>query len=294
MDNRSKRQRFKDLNKRQSKKLLAPFINIIKPLQNLRKAKLVTPHFSDYFDFFANQSEQEKQAVFKLRHEVYTQECGFFDSDGIFESDQFDDHSLFCLIQHKSSKHVVGAIRLVQSNSDQQSLPIEILFDQASLDQSYVPNVHDRNKICEISRLAVNDKFRRKNIKKKLNQQEHSRRLNFTRKLKNAGYYSKQEIEASCNQFISIALFFATAVMVKLYQKSKVYIIIEPRLAKQLKYAGMKFKKIGPTINYHGERAPFYLTFEQFYKDLPDGFKPLFHNIESSILSHREHKIHFA
>ena len=47
---------------------------------------------------------------------------------------------------------------------------------------------------------------------------------------------------------------------------------------------GVKFKQIGPVVDYHGQRAPFYISGEALRKNLKPTFVKMFANIEKKVL----------
>ena len=62
-----------------------------------------------------------------------------------------------------------------------------------------------------------------------------------------------------------------------------VYVMMEPRLARSMKFIGITFQQLGPPVDYHGLRAPYYINPEIFMKDLSPGFKSLYKTIEKDI-----------
>ena len=58
---------------------------------------------------------------------------------------------------------------------------------------------------------------------------------------------------------------------------------MEPRLARSMKFVGIKFQQLGEPIDYHGVRAPYYINPEMFLSNLSPGFKSLYKAIEDDI-----------
>ena len=48
--------------------------------------------------------------------------------------------------------------------------------------------------------------------------------------------------------------------------------MMEPRLARHLRFAGIKFEQVGDPIEFRGKRAPYYITRQSLMKNL---VKPL-------------------
>jgi N-acyl amino acid synthase of PEP-CTERM/exosortase system len=62
-----------------------------------------------------------------------------------------------------------------------------------------------------------------------------------------------------------------------------VYVMMEPRLARSMKFIGINFQQLGDPIDYHGIRAPYYISPEIFMKNLSPGYQSLFSTIEKDI-----------
>ena len=98
------------------------------------------------------QTDDERAVAFRLRFEVYCQECGYLDPtrypDGL-ERDVFDDHAVHALA-FNGDKEVVGCVRLV--------LPVPLGFPtQDYFDESAFI---DPTRIGEVSRLIVTPSYR--------------------------------------------------------------------------------------------------------------------------------------
>lgn len=62
-----------------------------------------------------------------------------------------------------------------------------------------------------------------------------------------------------------------------------VYVMMEPRLARSMKFVGIKFQQLGDPIEYHGLRAPYYISPDIFLENLSPGFQHLYQSIEHDI-----------
>jgi N-acyl amino acid synthase of PEP-CTERM/exosortase system len=60
--------------------------------------------------------------------------------------------------------------------------------------------------------------------------------------------------------------------------------MMEPRLARSLSFIGIPFQQIGPVIEYHGQRAPYYLDGKNVRDSLSAGYKKLLLTVEKEIL----------
>ena len=59
--------------------------------------------------------------------------------------------------------------------------------------------------------------------------------------------------------------------------------MMKPRLARSMRFIGIKFEQIGPVIDYHGKRAPYYINQELLLKNLTPGFAVMLKHIQKSI-----------
>lgn len=97
--------------------------------------------------FLEAKTPQEKEAIYKLRHQVYARKLGYLPvNEQERETDEYDLYSsmFFCLL----NQQVVGCIRLVVDNYS--GFPLERYF---SLDSYLRENKIDRRKSLEASRL---------------------------------------------------------------------------------------------------------------------------------------------
>ena len=62
-----------------------------------------------------------------------------------------------------------------------------------------------------------------------------------------------------------------------------VYVMMEPRLARSMKFIGITFKQLGNPVEYHGLRAPYYINSDIFMNNLTPGFRALYQTIEQEI-----------
>nr|WP_281286824.1 PEP-CTERM/exosortase system-associated acyltransferase [Colwellia echini] len=223
-----------------------------------------------------------KVEAFKIRHNVYCEELAYEDmrANGQ-ETDEFDYRSTFSLIQHIESQHFTSCVRLVTSNSESELLPIEKYCSSSITNKDFRPEAFARHEIGEISRLAVRSSFRRRKAD------------NF--KGCATGVISEitySETELRCFPFIAIGLYMSAAIMCMKQGIKHTYVMMEPRLARSMKFVGINFKQLGPAVDYHGLRAPYYIKPTDFTAQLSPDFMKLYNIIEKNIsaqLSHTKH-----
>ena len=242
--------------------------NVSKSLQTTlanREVSKIATHFKQFFNTTIANDQATKELSFRIRHDVYCTELAFEPekSDGL-EKDEFDEHSIHCLVQHKGSKNFAGTVRMVMSNSSEQLLPIEQFCSHAIEDEVLHPKNYRREEICEISRLAVPAQFR----KRKTDQYEGA----------GTGVideHSFSQNEMRCFPFIAISLYFMAATVTQQKGINHIFVMMEPRLARSLRFVGIPFTQIGKVTEYHGKRAPYHIDPKVLFQTLSPGFKKL-------------------
>ena len=91
----------------------------------LREANYISSHFANYLSPIVALDDELRKEVFRIRHYVYCDELAFEPvREDQLESDEFDHFSMHCLIQHVSSQHYAGTVRIVIPTEPNQQLPI--------------------------------------------------------------------------------------------------------------------------------------------------------------------------
>lgn len=230
----------------------------------------IAGHFADYLRPVFSESEQHKHNSYQIRHKVYCDELHFepINEKGV-ESDHFDKHSYHCLIQHKSSGQYAGTVRLITSSDQSEKLPIELYCREAIAKPELFPDNFARNDICEISRLAVPAEFRRR----KSDDFDGAAVGGI-----NKDTYSETELR--CFPFIAVGLYLSATSILLEKDINHCYVMVEPRLARSMRFVGLPFEQIGPVVDYHGKRAPFYIQPKLVEANLKPEFKELLRNID--------------
>ena len=265
------------MNKFLKKLLSIPGLNfLVKKAINIKvesEANEISTHFVSYLKPQIAFTQELRDTVLNIRHNVYCEELAFEESKpDKKETDEFDKHSSFCMIEHKPTQEFAGCVRLVESNNQEELLPIEAFCSHAITDENIHPKNFKRSEICEISRLAVKAQFRRR---------QSDKFEGAATGVINESTYS--EIELRCFPFIAIGLYMSAASLAMDRGLHNVFVMMEPRLARSMKFLGINFKQLGPAIEYHGKRAPYYINPDIFYKSLKPGFKSLYDSIEKDI-----------
>lgn len=240
----------------------------------LREANYISSHFSSYLEPVAARDDELRNEVYRIRHNVYCEELGFEPvRESGMEIDEFDAYSQHCMIHHKTSKQFAGTARIVCPQKEGQQLPIQKYCIDSITHKTFNPNLFDRHEICEVSRLAVPKHFRRRQMDQfsgaatgAINQSTYS------------------ETELRCFPFIAVGLYFSAASMALSSGIKHAFVMMEPRLARSMSFIGIKFTQIGPVVDYHGKRAPYYISQSLLFENLNPNFKKMLNDINDALL----------
>jgi len=235
---------------------------MIRPVVRRKMNKIIdaaADHFFEHFTLVVANEEHEQRTCFKTRHQVYCEEMGFEDTRANkMEFDEFDEFALSCYIKHKATGDCAGTIRLVMPQHPGQLLPIEQNCPSAIRMDENSPQRYARHSICEISRLAIPKRFRRR--------QSDSNVSPVTGKSLNNGF--KKDKPGRNFPYLSLALYFFAASICVLRDIENVYVMMEPRLARSLRMLGINFEQLGNEIDYHGQRAAYQLSPVEFMQQV--------------------------
>lgn len=266
---------MKHLNKLQKIPLIGGLVRKIIGMLASNNANNISKHFSQFLQPHIANTDELKEQVFRLRHKVYCEELKFEEEKpNQLELDDFDAHSIHCYVKHMTSGNMAGTVRLITSSCNEEQLPIEKYCLHSITDHEFSPQAFPRDKICEISRLAVLEHFRRR---------EQDKFKGAATGAINVDTYSGTELR--CFPYIALCLYFSAASTAFHAKKEHAFVMMEPRLARSLAFVGIKFHQIGPVIDYHGRRAPFYINKPMLFDGLSPGFKKLLFEIEKSLAS---------
>lgn len=191
------------------------------------------------------------------------------------ETDKCDDYAFHCILEHKRTKAFAGCIRLVIPPADNPNLKLP--FEVSCLD-SAIPNTVDTQKLPrggfgEISRLAVLSDFRRREKEK------------HTPYVLNNVNPEKVFTEVERRNFPNIAmgLYLSGLALAEICNHVGIMVMMEPRLNRRLQRFGLPFEQIGEETNYHGRRAMFYLSRENFHRELTAPISELYKTIYNDL-----------
>ena len=207
--------------------------------------------YRQYFDTIVVKEDDSelRDAVFRLRYQVYCVENPFEDPDGNpdgLERDAFDDRAVHCLLMHKRSHAWAGAVRLILPNKDDpaHSFALQDVCDDPMISD---PQRFPVTQMAEVSRFCVSKDFRKRQgdwlypQNNEPDDRQDERRIipNMTLGL----------IEGLVSMSLDHNIRYWCAVM-------------ERPLLRLLSRLGIHFEHIGPLVNYHGRRQPCYIRLD--------------------------------
>ncbi|MDD2723196.1 MAG: PEP-CTERM/exosortase system-associated acyltransferase [Methylovulum sp.] len=218
--------------------------------------------FNQYFEMVPAISKELKNEVYKLRYQVYCFEMGVFSPDDYpdkMEYDEFDQHSVHYLIRHRSSGDYAATTRLVLPNVTfpEELFPIEV---NCEIDNTALMQQINRANLAEASRFCISKAFKRRK-----NESNTLVAIN-EGVCENREYFSLLERRALPH--MSFALI--TCLIKSCYEHNIEYLFgtLEPAWFRFLSSAGVHFIKIGPLLDYHGERWPCIIKIEELVENI--------------------------
>ncbi|MEM7469346.1 MAG: PEP-CTERM/exosortase system-associated acyltransferase [Pseudomonadota bacterium] len=232
--------------------------------------------FSQYFEIVPATTSALQEMVFRIRYQVYAEELGWEDQTQFpaeLEKDEYDDHSLHCLLKHKLSGSYIGCVRLVQNNPEQPHawFPIEQTFDTDFVQTHPSLASHHRHQVGEISRIAVLSSFRHRHGEKNKPNTDIEDGQN------------AQSGERRRFPHIALGLYLAAGAMGIANGNTCVFAMMEPKLARRLRIFGIKFEQLSDPIEHRGLRAPFVVTHENFCGSFAPPMTALLDHISASV-----------
>lgn len=217
--------------------------------------------FQQFFEIVPADTDELREAVYRIRYQVYCQEMHFENEDAFpdgREIDQFDSHSAHALLRHRPSGDYAGCVRLVmnRSNAHEPQLPLEHHCGD-SLDQTTLNIASlDRRTFGEISRLAITSRFRKRPGEAETPHGVGEEAVTFT------------PSERRVFPHIALGLYLAAAGISLKRGMDTILVMMEPRLARHLRYFGIHFIQAGDVVDFHGMRGPFYITRDSLFEHI--------------------------
>lgn len=229
--------------------------------------------FQRHFRIEAAASDTVRNEIFRVRHEVYCEELGYEPQrPDRLEIDAFDAHSLHCLLRTQGDAAApVGCVRLVLTDPNDRSalLPFERTcadaLDRSLCDPSRLP----RERIAEVSRLAVRSQFRRRRGESAS-----------TLPLSEDDFGTKTQPRFP---YIPIGLYLGAIALAQRQGVEKIFVLTEPRLASHFAKLGVEITQIGSPVEHRGIRIPSMMDVQAITRDLRMIFRPIWRVIKAEV-----------
>lgn len=210
--------------------------------------------FHQHFMMLFADTEPLLEKSLRLRYDVYCREFHYEreeDCPGGLEQDDYDSQALHLLVVHRNTDKAAGCVRMVSPPSQEPTflLPMERYCGHTLKDTDHHPGRLPRERIAEISRLAVHTSFRRRAGESESETGALKREI-----------FTNEEQRAF--PLISLALFAGATALLALTERQHMFVMMEPRLARLLRSLGFNFVQIGERTEYHGTRAAYYVSID--------------------------------
>jgi N-acyl amino acid synthase of PEP-CTERM/exosortase system len=222
-------------------------------LPELNRTNDVVAAFNEYFEVIDADSSELLSQVFRLRYQVLCveQRAPGFEASNYpdeMESDEYDRHSSHILLRHRPSGEFVGTARLILPDplNPKKLFPTEqhMCLDPALIDTSKLT----RQNMGEISRLVVARRF--------------SRRSDEPLQLLDNGTSIQKWVPTKRRRFPHPILALAVGIIGMSVEHNITHwlSVMEPALNRLLGLYGLQLDPVGPLINHHGMRRPYYVN----------------------------------
>jgi N-acyl amino acid synthase of PEP-CTERM/exosortase system len=174
---------------------------------------------------------------------------------------------------HGETGKAAACVRMVPTVASQpeDQLPFE-KFCGHSIDTDLLESLNlDRSTVCEISRLAVDGCFRRRGPKERQTRFGHVEHIDFSAQ------------ERRNLPLIAVSAFLAATVITEKTGYTNVFAMMEPFLPRLMAQSGIHFRRAGNYIEYHGNRAPYFITTQSALKTMNGHLRQLYDLIEQQL-----------
>jgi N-acyl amino acid synthase of PEP-CTERM/exosortase system len=190
--------------------------------------------------------------------------------DGL-ETDEYDSHSLHCLIRSVKSGAFIGCTRLVRARRTDPFYPLPFekvcvrAIDRSILDPLMLP----RRTIAEVSRLAVISEYRARRGES-----------NMLTPLSDESFGTGTRPRFP---YITVGLYLATIELAALHGIETLFMLSEPRLAKHFARLGVSVTQIGAEVEHRGIRVPSVMRVSSILAGLNFVVRPLYEVIAQEV-----------
>lgn len=215
--------------------------------------------YQKYFEIVLAETPELKEIAYQIRYHVLCQEQRIpgFDQSSYpekLEKDDFDDRAMHAVVMHRPSGKFIGTVRLVlpDVSAPDKPFPVE---SYTHLDIEYLRNHSvSRLETAEISRFLVIKEFQRRKGDLFREMDENKDKTENTAENNSAAKQKERRVSAN----ITLILMAAVVQMSVKSNTENWLSFISPALNRLLSQVGMDSVPIGPLIECHGLRQPFF------------------------------------
>jgi N-acyl amino acid synthase of PEP-CTERM/exosortase system len=234
----------------------------------MESAEKILESFDTKFKLEIATTSQLKEEAYRIRYQVYCEDLKYEPSDRFpekMETDFYDEQSIILLLLHKESQSYAGCVRLIIPQPQRLSLPFELACNHKISKDIIDLNQLSRHSMFEVSRLAATSAFRKRKGESQTTD----------------GLTVNEETRAEERRgfpMVPLSLYLGVLGIMLETNLEHLFTMMEPRLARHLKYVGFHFHQIGDLVNYHGRRGPFYI-----HRDGSQGLHPAYKPLQEMI-----------
>lgn len=228
--------------------------------------------FKKYFEVVPALTDELRDQAYRIRHEVYCEDLQFEPQrPDRRELDEYDAHSIQCLIRSVKTGEFAGCTRLILCRPDDPDYPLPFEKTCAeSIDRAIIdPQALSRQRIAEVSRLAVIRRFRTRRGER------HT-----AVPLSESSYGTDISPRFP---YIPVALYLATTELAALHGIHTMFLLTEPRLAAHFQKLGVSIIQIGDPVEHRGLRIPSVVNVQRILDGLNFIVRPLYETVAEQV-----------
>lgn len=221
--------------------------------------------FRKYFEVMPALTDELREHVYRIRHAVYCEELKYEpERADRRETDDYDAHSLHCLVRSVESGEYVGCTRLVLARPAEPQYPLPVeracahTIERSIIDPQRLP----RQTIAEIGRLAVIARYRNRRDDEKS-----------PAPINDASFGTKEQPRFP---YLTVGLYLATIELARLHGIGTLFVLTEPRLAQHFVKLGVEIRRIGGPVEHRGTRVPSVMSVASILDGLNFLVRPLY------------------
>lgn len=228
--------------------------------------------FRKYFEVVPALTPELRDHVYRIRHSVYCEELKFeaVRPDGR-ETDENDAHSIHCLLRSVNNGEFVGCTRLILARPADPLYPLPFEKScKATIDRNIIdPQILPRERIGEVSRLAVISKYRKRKGD-----------IGHVDGISEDGF---GDLKRPRFPYIPVGLYLGIIELALRHGVDTIFVLTEPRLAAHFGKLGVKVTQIGGAVEHRGKRVPSMMNAKGIIEGLNFVTRPLYKVIAAEV-----------